>query len=186
MQLGIGGLPLKLAWRRVTEGEQAATPAASAAAQAPVLQQGSRAQPGSPAQPAAAASAAPRQVAQLRRFAACCAALFGRPAVPAERLTSASFADLAAALLEQLGAAALGDLTDGRDEWERLADLLSYATATAFSVHSVEADLFVLPCPGTRIKPGRPGGPNFLRMHELVVYADHTRGAWGCLLRGSA
>lgn len=125
-----------------------------------------------------------RRLARLHRFAAYCSTLLGRELLPAEQAGSAPFEVLAAALTERLGAAALGDLSDGRDEWQRLAGLLSFAAGTWVSVQSVEEDLFLPPLPGRPDNRAGRGGQTSCACMPLVsaaVWAASPPHAHVCL-----
>lgn len=103
------------------------------------------AQPGLEA-PATSSDAEPAmRLENLRRFESLCSALL-RP-VNGSRLpvlsAGATCAELAHALREQLGPAVLGDVEDGRDAWQRLADLL--AAASGVPVTATLAEKFFPP-----------------------------------------
>lgn len=89
----------------------------SAATLAPPLQRAPSAAPSTHARPdrgsvdTAAAAAAAARLDALRSFAGCCSVLFGKAVLPAGQLDNATREELAAALIQQLGAEALGDLS---------------------------------------------------------------------------
>lgn len=78
---------------------------------APSAPPSSHAPPGQGSAASAAVAVAAAKLDSLRSFAGCCSVLFNAEVPPESQLDSATYGEVAAALIQQFGAEALGDLS---------------------------------------------------------------------------